>query len=424
MGRERTAGSLEAEVAKHTGVEIHGNSLRINFMWNRRRCRETLGLPVTKANIRHAAQLRAAVLHDIKMGTFDYARHFSGSKHASDYSGARDDRLAKLLERYKPLKAVDITPETENRYNFALDICVGLLGNDRLGSVLLPEDIQKLRVNLIEDRATSTANHYLAVLSGFLQWCESNGYCRAGIAAACTRFAKSERDPDPLTKEEVDDLLTKGCLHPADRAAVTIAIYTGMRPGEICALAREDIDLDAGVIHVRRAITSTGTFKVPKTGKPRTILLFPPALAACRTLLAMPSKVTQQPVTVFLTRHETRQDIVTPLISPTTQATKKRINAWFVPTAWNSKWSNIQRRAGIRARRPYQTRHTYACWCLTARGNLAFIAKQMGHKDYTMLVNVYAAWMDDESPNELQHIWRGMQTETVLPQSCPTETAA
>ena len=38
-------------------------------------------------------------------------------------------------------------------------------------------------------------------------------------------------------------------------------------------------------------------------------------------------------------------------------------------------------------RRPYQT-HTYACCAFTARGNLAFISKQMGHKDFTMLVQV------------------------------------
>lgn len=46
---------------------------------------------------------------------------------------------------------------------------------------------------------------------------------------------------------------------------------------------------------------------------------------------------------------------------------------------------------------------------LTARGNLAFIAKQMGHKDFTMLVEVYAKWMDDESPTELQHIWKNIR---------------
>ncbi|MFC0709248.1 Arm DNA-binding domain-containing protein [Azorhizophilus paspali] len=410
MGRERAPGSgLEAELAKHKGVEIHGNNLRISFMWRRLRCRETLGLPATKANIRHAAQLRAAILHEIKLGTFDYARHFPESKHAGNYSRTRDERISALLERYKPLKAVDITSETESRYSLALDICIDLLGKDRLGSALLPEDIQHLRVQLIEDRATSTVNHYLATLAGFLRWCESNGHCRAGLSQACTRFEMSAREPDPLTKAEVEALLDVGCLHPADRAAITIAVYTGLRPGELCALAREDVDIETGVIHVRRAITATGTFKVPKTGKPRTVLLFPPALEACRTLLAIPGKVPQHPVTVQLTRHETRVDTVTPLLSPTLQARRKRVNTWFVPTAWNTKWSTIQKRAKIRHRRPYQTRHTYACWCLTARGNLAFIAKQMGHKDFTMLVEVYAKWMDDESPNELQHIWRGLQ---------------
>ncbi|WP_313432717.1 Arm DNA-binding domain-containing protein, partial [Pseudomonas sp.] len=54
MGRERITSGLEAELAKHTGIEIHGGNLRIVFMWRRIRCRESLGLPVTKANIKHA----------------------------------------------------------------------------------------------------------------------------------------------------------------------------------------------------------------------------------------------------------------------------------------------------------------------------------------------------------------------------------
>ncbi|QMV65153.1 site-specific integrase [Pseudomonas berkeleyensis] len=411
MGRAVTPGSgLEAELAKHTGVEIHGNSIRIVFMWKRRRCRETLGLPVTKANIKHASQLRAAVLHAIKTGTFDYAQHFPESRQAGNYSSNRDERLHLLLARYKPLKAVDITEETERRYVLALDICIELLGKDRLASVLMPEDIQNLRVTLITTRTTSTVNHYLAVLAGFLGWCEANGYCRPGLASACTRFEMTDRDPDPLTKAELAELLNKGCLHPMDRAAVTLAVYTGIRPGELGALAREDIDLAKGQIHINRAITSQGTFKLPKTGKRRTVLLFPPALEACRELLAIEHGIEPQTIDVQLSRHESMQETVTPLLSPVVQARKKHVNPWFIPSSWNCKWANIQRRAKIRPRRPYQTRHTYACWCLVARGNLAFIAKQMGHKDFTMLVQVYAKWMDDESPNELQHIWSGMQS--------------
>lgn len=410
MGRERTSSSLEAELAKHTGIELHGGNLRIAFMWRRIRCRESLGLPVTKANIKHAALLRAAILHEIKTGTFEYGRHFPDSKHAANYSSTKDERLGALAERYKPLKAIDITPMTEEKYAYAIDICVELVGKDRLAGILLPEDVQVLRAQLIETRAPSTANHYLATFAGFLTWCESNGYCMAGLAAACTRFAMSEKEPDPLTHDEFDQLITKGCLHPQDKAAITLAVYTGLRPGELCALAVEDIDLQAGKVEITRAITANGTFKVPKTGKPRTVLLMHPVIEACKVLMGIVAGHPKRQIRVYQNRHEWRDESVTPLLSPGTQARKRMINEWFVSTAWNTKWAAIQRRAGIRARRPYQTRHTYACWCLTARGNLAFIAKQMGHKDFTMLVEVYAKWMDDESPSELIYIWNNLQT--------------
>ncbi|MGY2259223.1 site-specific integrase [Pseudomonas sp. SDO55104_S430] len=249
------------------------------------------------------------------------------------------------------------------------------------------------------------ANHYLATFAGFSLWCESNNYCRKGLSAVCTRFAMTDREPDPLTKPEFEQLLSKGCLHKQDSSAITLAVYTGLRLGELCALAVEDIDLVAGKINVVWAITADGTFKVPKTGKSRPILLMPPALEACKTLMALVADHKKQKIKVYMNRHESRTEHVTPLLSPATQSRKVIINQWYVPTSWNTKWSAIQKRSQIRPRRPYQTRHTYACWCLTARGNLAFIAKQMGHIDFTMLVKVYAKWMDDESPAELEKIW-------------------
>lgn len=409
MGRERTSGSgLETELAKHKGVEVHGGNLRIVFMWRRIRCRESLGLPITRANIKHAALLRAAILHEIKTGHFEYGRHFPNSKHAINYSSVKDEKLGALLERYKPLKAVDITPMTEEKYGYALDICTGLIGTERLAGVLLPEDIQLLRTLLIADRAPSTVNHYLATFAGFLEWCEMNGYCRKGLSDACSRFAMQDREPDPLTRDEFELLVGKGCLHPQDSAAITLAVYTGLRPGELCALAVEDIDLEVGQIVISRAITAKGTFKVPKTGKPRTVLLMPPAIEACQILISLVADHSKRSIKVYQNRHESREEKVTPLLSPHTQARKKVINFWYVPTAWNTKWAAIQKRSGIRPRRPYQTRHTYACWCLTARGNIAFIAKQMGHKDFTMLVEVYAKWMEDESGTELALIWEGL----------------
>ncbi len=61
------------------------------------------------------------------------------------------------------------------------------------------------------------------------------------------------------------------------------AVYSGVRHGELAALAWEDVDLDKGVIHVRRNLTANGMFGPPKTAAGnRTIQLLGPALDALK----------------------------------------------------------------------------------------------------------------------------------------------
>ena len=151
------------------GVEVRGNSIRVFFMYKRDRHAHTLPLEPTRNNIKHADQLRSAALFALRNGTYNEADFFPHSRSAASLPlGGK--RVGELCDRYKPLKAVDITPETQSRYEVALDICVDTLGRTRMVDALLPEDIQKLRVDLIATRAVSTVNHYLATFSGFLYW--------------------------------------------------------------------------------------------------------------------------------------------------------------------------------------------------------------------------------------------------------------
>ena len=59
------------------------------------------------------------------------------------------------------------------------------------------------------------------------------------------------------------------------------------------------------------------------------------------------------------------------------------------------------KRAGIRYRKAYQSRHTYACWSLSAGANPSFIASQMGHASAQMVFNVYGAWMTDSNAEQI-----------------------
>lgn len=75
---------------------------------------------------------------------------------------------------------------------------------------------------------------------------------------------KSNKRPDPITREEFPRLIA-GCSTRQNANTWSLAILTGLRHGEICALAWEDIDLEAKTITVSRNLTPQGLFTPPKT---------------------------------------------------------------------------------------------------------------------------------------------------------------
>jgi integrase len=95
-----------------------------------------------------------------------------------------------------------------------------------------------------------------------------------------SRKGKGRADTDPPTAEEFERLLHACDVHeayaPHMRSLVTFAAYTGMRPGELFALERKDIDMDANRVHVQRRVYR-GKLDLPKSNKTRVIALPPPA---------------------------------------------------------------------------------------------------------------------------------------------------
>ena len=59
------------------------------------------------------------------------------------------------------------------------------------------------------------------------------------------------------------------------------------------------------------------------------------------------------------------------------------------------------KRAGIRRRNPYHTRHTYACWLLSAGANPSFIANQMGHENAQRVCHSDTTWIEEMNGDRL-----------------------
>ena len=407
-------------ISQAKGVELHGKSLRIVFTYKSVRCRESLGLAPTKANIKYASGLRSTVLHEISTGTFDYQHRFPESKNATKFGRAGSIKhisLEQLSISYLKVKSSDLATQTVRRYKVALEQCLNILESSRLVSSLLPEDILQLRSELICTRSTSTANHYLAALSGMLSFAFDNGYSEHKLFKSCKKFKVGKIEPYPLELGEYKQLLKAGCQHQTHSNLITVAVYTGLRTGELRALAWEDIDLEKGIIMVRRNIAKDSEgylFKLPKTDEKRTVILLPPAIAALTNQMSYTAGLPRERVQVFIDKKRQESMSVRPVFRPTSalphyENHPARESVWYGELSLSVLWRKILKRAGVNHRRIYQTRHTYACWQLTAHGNIAFIAEQMGHSDYSMLVKTYGRWMATESSKESIRIWLEME---------------
>ncbi len=74
---------------------------------------------------------------------------------------------------------------------------------------------------------------------------------------------------------------------------------------------------------------------------------------------------------------------------------------WIVAPAWvderafrRSYWTPALKVLGIRYRRPYNMRHTYATAMMMAGMTPAFCARELGHS-VEMFLRTYAKWVDN-----------------------------
>ncbi|TDX14588.1 integrase [Buttiauxella sp. BIGb0552] len=400
------------------GVENHGGFLRIWFMYQGKRVREKLSIPDTPKNRKSAGELRSSVAFAIKTGTFNYAAQFPSSSNLMKFGEERNDITVKdLAEKWISLKEMDICNNTMGRYQSALRNTIPMIGASTLITSVNQERMLSLRKELltgvqnpkrghksvVTGRSVATVNFYMGVLYGMLCFAKSNGYVKENPMEGMAPMRRSKVEPDPLTRDEFVRLID-ACANRQVKNFWSLAVYTGLRHGELCALSWEDIDLKAGTLTVRRNHTLKKEFTLPKTdaGTDRVIALIDAAKDILRDQAEMTRLGKQYEIDVLLREYRKKEvHKCTFVFNPSLHAKNGRSGHHYAVGSVNQSWEAAMRRAGLRYRKAYQSRHTYACWSLTAGANPNFIASQMGHSNAQMVYQVYGKWMADSDSDQI-----------------------
>lgn len=197
-------------------------------------------------------------------------------------------------------------------------------------------------------RTPRQANHALAFLSKFLNWCEDSGY-RAHDKNPCSkirRYKENKRDryltPDELARlgEVLADAARDNTINRYMIAAFRLLLLTGARRMEILTLKWSYIDLERRRIHLPDS----------KTGQ-KTLILRDAAIEVLRGIGRTGSN---------------------PYVLP------GAIDGSHLQTLHRAWWT-IRKAAGLDDVRVHDLRHSFAAFAVDVGGSLPVIGRLLGH---------------------------------------------
>lgn len=372
-------------VALPEGVEVVGNSVRIRFTWKHRRC-ETLAVAATASGISQASSLRAQVKQLIKLGVMTddkYAELFPSSSYALSRLTPSFGEFAQIW-----LNSRDIVDSTRANYKGTLNLYwMGYFATRRIDEIS-SADVRKIVAETPWSSAGVRRNA-CDKLSAVFKAAVQDAVIARNPVASIQRPRVAKKVVDPFTRDEAEQIIAHlyEKLHGLARIYACyfeFAFFSGMRPGELMGLRWDEVDFNARSVHVCRVVVDGAVHVRVKTKNNRHVLLNDRALHAlkeARVLTMARSGFVFAPV-----NFSGGED-------------------WIHTDTTPRKYFSLALRArGIRTRRQYDARHTYATMCLMAGMNPAFIANQLGHS-VQMLLSTYARWLNSTSDwTELQKL--------------------
>ncbi len=374
-----------------TGVtRASENSMQIRFTYKGITCRPRLQGKPTNANILLAEIFRKDILKSIADGTFVYSATFPDDPRAAYFDELYGLTLGKwldtwLLEKQKHVKTstyIDYvkTVKLLKHAKCTLIDSFGVSESKVLGRMPL-HTIRKKHVKAWCKTLTCSNKRISNLLSPLRTALQEAVVEELITINPIFDFTYKKNEPpklkevDPFTRKEQAAILAS--LKPQHRNLIQFAFWSGLRTSELVALDWQAIDFKKNIASIYQAKTqyAKNPEKTKTKAGTRLVKLLPEALQALQNQKQYSLLEGNR---VFL--------------NPNTE------KPWIGDQQIRKFWKWALKRANVRYRKPYQTRHTYASMMLSSGEPLAWVSNQLGHSSVTQTASTYATWVPDALP--------------------------
>jgi len=299
---------------------------------------------------------------------------------------ARNTTVGELLDAWWPIVAPDWSPSTRRNNASIVDAHIRPRWGDVKLRKLRPADFDAWMAELRVGRSASTVVRIFGVFRLALEqavrweWINSN----PALKARPPRQTRSSINAPELV--QLVTLLEMAKERDPDMGAfLHLAVATGARRGELCAIRWSSLDLDAGRVTISHAVVmgpgDLPVIKGTKTGGVRTVSLDPLTVSVLKEqrircierAMTCRGSITPESFVFSLDadgEHPWRGDYVT------------------------SNFVRLCKRAEITGVRLHDLRHYHATRLLTSGVDLSTVAGRLGHSGGRTTLAVYAHFLD------------------------------
>lgn len=240
-----------------------------------------------------------------------------------------------------------------------------------------------------EPLSPNTVQPFHWFLCSAWDWLIQMGICETNPARAARRprpeqheAVALEDDDLPVISAALDAELeneptdTEGIARRVDAFAAWLALHTGLRCGEVCAVRRKDLRLvgQAPLLMVRGTVTEAkGLVRqdTTKSRKSRNVSLYPADVSVIRRHLEWQD--------ALLGKRDSKRTLV---------STDGGLRS---PSTVSRGFSAIARERGISPKVTFHSlRHTHGTWLLTSGVDIKTVSERLGHADVATTLRYYA----------------------------------
>ena len=306
----------------------------------------------------------------------DHLRSVLRAKEEGRYRVPSRMTVAELVADYvgRAAAAGRITERTALTYRKrAASMIDPTIGKKRLDA-LTPLDVQRWIDGLTRAKfAPSTVHAAVAVLMGALREAALLGITDRHLGQGVRRPAIGRPRADTWTADEARRVVRAVADDPIYGALYRVAIATGLRPGELRALKWIDINLDSGILTVRRTVTKDGEGHEILAERTKSKGVRAVALAA--------------PVVEALRRHKTKQAerrLAAERWTDLGLVFDRGDGHWLFQSQWQRFHRKVCAKAGVPYIRHHDLRHTSASLELETGAHPKIVADRLGHSTIAM----------------------------------------